>query len=79
MNYYDERKKNFFKNENLDSSQICIKQNISLRKEAIKERIFIKRLNYSNNKIDCILEINPSSLEISVEEKSFQFNEMVSY
>lgn len=78
MNYYEERKKSFFANENTDSSEISLKKNITLRKNEVKEKIFLKRLNYSNIiQTQNFFEINPAQLKIPEEEKNFTLKEMV--
>lgn len=78
MNYYEERKKAFFANENIDSSMASIKKNITLRKKDLREKIFLKRLNYSNSiQTTNIFELNPASLKLTDEEKNFIITEMV--
>lgn len=78
MNYYEERKKSFFANENIDSTMMSVKNNITLRKNELKEKIFLKRLNYSNTlRSNSFFEVNPASLQIPEEEKNFSLNDMV--
>jgi hypothetical protein len=78
MNYFDERKKNLFSNDKLDCANFAIKQNISLRKKDIKNKIFNQRLNYTNNNFqNKLFVIDPNILQINEEEKNYEFKEMV--
>ena len=72
-----ENKRAFFKNENINVSNILIEKHISLRKSYFNEMLLIKRLNYTNNKIDSVLEISPNNLDLPENEKTFQINDLV--
>jgi len=77
MNYFQERKRKSFANENLEHTSITIKQNISLRKNDLNEKIYRKRINYTNISYDCILQINPDFLKLNEEQKNYEFDQMV--
>ncbi len=75
---YEDRKRSFFANENTDSAGVSVRKNISIRKNHMKEKIFLKRLSYSNGvQNKNFFEVNIDLIELPNEEKTFTLNDMV--